>query len=69
MADIKTATSLKEPVRVEQQPDGSFRIYSLTSQPLPITRDQARAWLQWMENDGVRKLRQLLRQGKESNGS
>jgi hypothetical protein len=61
MAEIKTATSSKEPFRVEQQPDGSFRIYGLTSQPLPITREQASAWLQWMENDGARKLRQLLK--------
>jgi hypothetical protein len=62
MSEIRTAKSPGDQFRVEPQPGGSFRIYNLTPQPLPITREQALAWLKWMEDDGVKKLRQLLKQ-------
>lgn len=61
MTEIKTATSRVDPFRVDLQPDGSFRIYNLASQPLPIKREQALAWLKWMEDDGINKLRQMLK--------
>ncbi len=65
MSEIRTATSPGDLFRVGPQPDGSFRLYNLTSEPLPITRERALAWLKWMEEDGVNKLRQLLKQPPE----
>jgi hypothetical protein len=58
--------TLPEPFRhcsfeVERKNDGGFRIYGLTSAPyLSITREQAEAWLSWMEKGGVQKLQRLL---------
>ena len=67
MSEIRIATTPRggNPFRVEPQPDGSFRVYNLTSDPLPITRERALAWLKWMEEDGVNKLRQLLKQPQQ----
>jgi hypothetical protein len=62
MSEIKEAKSQRERFRAEPQPDGSFRIYNLARDPLPITREAALGWLNWMEDDGINTLRQLLQE-------
>jgi len=61
-ASQPAAAKSDDPFRVESQPDGSFRIYNLTPQPLPVTRDRALMWLKWMEEGGINELRHLLKQ-------
>jgi hypothetical protein len=66
MTEIIEAKSRGDAFAIQPQPDGTFRVFGLGLQPIPISRHQARALLVWMQADGIQRLRQMLAEGRHA---
>jgi hypothetical protein len=64
MTETGEAKSSGDAFAIQPQSDGSFRVLGLSHQPIPILRQQARAMLAWMQDDGISRLRQMLAENR-----
>ena len=64
MTEIREAKSSGDPFAIQPQSDGTLRVTGLGHQPIPISRQQARALLAWMQNDRIQRLRQMLAENR-----